>query len=271
MCHATPGVVHVRTAQLLDGDLLPGDLRHDVRPGQEHGAGAAGHHHEVRERRGVDGTTGTGPEDQGDLGDHARGEHVADEDLAVRREAGDPLLDPRPARVVEPDERDAALHGEVADPADLVGLHPRHGPAEDGEVLGEHGDAAAVDLAEPGHHTVARKPLAVQPERRLAVGGERAHLLERAVVQQQGEALAGRELAARVLGLDALRPTTLHGARAHRPERVEMFGHAWSVRPMGRSANGRSARAQPADGGGGPGHPGSARRSEPPPDRNDAS
>ena len=148
----------------------------------------------------------------------------------------------------------------------LLRLHPRHRPAEDREVLGEHGDAAAVDLAEPGHHAVAREALAVQPERRLVVGGEGAHLLERAVVEQQGEPLAGRELAARVLGRDALGPTTLHGARAHGAEGVEMFGHTLSLRP------GSGSRQRPIGTGAGRGWRGSTRAaqrrcegSEPPP------
>ena len=77
------------------------------------------------------------------------------------------------------------------------------------------------------------------------MGGEGAHLLERAVVEQQGEPLARGQLAARVLGRDPLGPATLERPRAHGAQGVEMLRHASKRAPAGRvPANGRSARAR---------------------------
>jgi hypothetical protein len=59
-----------------------------------------------------------------------------------------------------------------------VGLDLREGAAQHGEVLGEHGDPAAVDLAEPGDDAVTRKALVGQAELGLVVRRQGAHLLE---------------------------------------------------------------------------------------------
>ena len=174
-----------------------------------------GHDHEVGERRRVDGAAGARPEDQRDLRDDAGGHHVAHEHLAVGGEAAHALLDARAARVVEADQRDAALERQVLDAADLLRLHLGERAAEDGEVLREDRDAPAVDLAEAGDDAVAGEALLVQAESVHVVRGERAELLERALVEQQREPLARRELAARVLLLDALLAAAEHRAAAH--------------------------------------------------------
>ena len=68
----------------------------------------------------VDGAAGARPHDHADLRDHARGAHVAQEDVAVAGEGGDAFLDARAARVVQADHGRAGLHGEVHHLGDLV-------------------------------------------------------------------------------------------------------------------------------------------------------
>ena len=80
-----------------------------------------------------------------DLRHHARGQRVAQEDVGVAAERGDALLDARAAGVVEADDRRAVLHRQVHHLADLLGVGLGQRAAEDGEVLGEDVDQAAVD------------------------------------------------------------------------------------------------------------------------------
>ena len=79
----------------------------------------------------------------------------------------------------------------------------RERAAEHGEVLGEQIDRAAVDRAPAGDHAVAGDFRLLHAEVGGAVLDEHVELLERALVEQQFDALARGQLAALVLGLDA--------------------------------------------------------------------
>ena len=226
MGHAAAHLVDVGATQVLDRDHLAGDGLDDVRAGQEHGARAAGHDHEVGQGRGVDRAAGTRSEDHRQLRDDPRRQHVADEDLPVGREAGDALLDPRATRVVQPDQRHPALEGEILDAADLVRLDARERTAEHREVLREDRDTAAVDLAEAGHDAVARVALLGQAEIGLVVCRERAHLLERTLIDEEVQTLAGGQLASRVLLFHARPAAPLERCRAHGAQNFEMVSHA---------------------------------------------
>jgi hypothetical protein len=82
-----------------------------------------------------------------------------------------------------------------------VGLGQR--AAEDGEVLAEDIDQAAVDRAPAGDHAVAGD-FCLHAEVGAAVLDEHVELLEGALVEQQLDALARGQLALGVLRLDAL-------------------------------------------------------------------
>src|SRR5512138_2147447 len=84
---------------------------------------------------------------------------------------------------------------------------------EDGEVLREHVDQPAVDAAPPGNDAVAGIHLLVQAEVGGAMSHEAVELDEAALVEQQVEALAGRELALLVLLGDACGSPALLGER----------------------------------------------------------
>ena len=97
-----------------------------------------------------------------------------------------------------------------------------------------------------------------EPELGLVVGRERAHLLEGAVVEEEGEPFAGGELAPGVLLGDAVGAAALERPRAHGAKDFEMVVHAcdgggtgvtgdtarWpgSRRPVGGVDRGRAAR-----------------------------
>src|SRR5690606_26579129 len=117
-------------------------------------------------------------------------------------ERGDALLDARTAGVVDADDGDADLHGEVHHLGDLVADDLAERAAVDGEVLREDADLPAVDLAPAGDDGVAVDALAAFVA--VEVDGEGVDLLEGAGVEEEVEALAGGELAALVLRLDTL-------------------------------------------------------------------
>jgi len=86
--------------------------------------------------------------------------------------------------------------------------------ADHREILAEHEYFAAVDEPVAGDHTVAGKtgiPIADVGAADL----EHVEFLERALVQEQIDALAGDEFAAPVLGLDTLFTAAQSGLLAH--------------------------------------------------------
>ena len=196
--HARLGGVAHGPAQLLEGDVLTGDRLHHVGAGDEHVRGLPHHEDEVRHGRAVDGAAGAGPEDHADLGDDARRPDVAVEDAAVHGEGHDALLDAGAGAVVEPDERDAHRAGQVHDLVHLLGEDLPKRPAEDGEVLGEHADPAAVDRAPARDHAVGVGTLV-----EAGTGaGQLVELDEGALVEQVLDPLPGRQLALGVLAFD---------------------------------------------------------------------
>lgn len=83
--------------------------------------------------------------------------------------------------------------------------------AEDGEVLREDEDRPPVDCAVPSDDTITGRPLGFHPKVRAAVGLEHVVLAEAALVQQQRQALARRELALLVLCIDPCLPAAEEG------------------------------------------------------------
>ena len=149
---------------MLEVDVLVRHRAHHVRAGDEHVAGALHHQGEVGDGRRVHGAARAGAHDQRDLGDDAGRQDVAQEDVGIAAERDDALLDARAAGVVEADDRRADLHRQVHDLADLLGVGLAERAAEDGEVLAEDEDQAAVDGAVPGDDAVAEDALLVEPE-----------------------------------------------------------------------------------------------------------
>jgi hypothetical protein len=204
MRHTRLRVVGHRPAELLERRLLPGHRLDHVGAGDEHVRGLLDHEDEVGHRGGVDGAARARAHDHADLGNHPRALHVADEHVPVGAERNDPLLDPRPARVVDPDHRRADLGGEVHHLAHLLRHRLTERAAEHCEVLREHEHGATVDRSVARHDGVAVRPALVHPELVRAVADERVELLERPRVEQLLDPLARGELALRVLLLDSL-------------------------------------------------------------------
>ena len=144
------------------------------------------------------------------MGHHPARLDVAVEDLAVGGQGVDPFLDARAPRVVQADDGGAHTHGVVHDLADLLGVGLPQGAADDGEILAEDEHLAAVDGAVAGDHPVTRVALVLVREP-AAADLEDVELLERALVQQQFDALARGQLALAVLILDPGGSSALEG------------------------------------------------------------
>ena len=97
--------------------------------------------------------------------------------------------------------------------------------AEDGEVLREDVDEPAVDAAVAGDDAVAVGPLLGEPEVGGAVDDEAVELDEAALVEEQVEALARRELPLVVLRLDAVGAAAEFGLGAALLEELELLAH----------------------------------------------
>ncbi len=199
--HARLGGVAHGPAELFEGDVLSGDRLHHVGAGDEHVRRALDHEDEVGHGRRVDGAAGARAHDHADLGNDARSRHVAVEDAAVGVERHHAFLDACAGAVVEPDHGDPGGGGQVHHLVDLLGEHLTERPAEDGEVLAEDADPAAVDGAEPGDHPVGVGPVVLEAHAVGPVAGQHVELLERAVVEEVVDPLPGGHLALGVLPL----------------------------------------------------------------------
>ena len=151
---ALRGVGH-GPAELLLGHVLVGHGLDDVRPGHEHVGVLLDHQDEIGDGGRIDRPAGARPQDDRDLGDDARSEGVAEEDVGVAAQADHAFLDAGAAGVVQADDGRPVLHGQVHDLADLLGVGAGERPAPDGEVLGEDEDEPVLDPAVPGHDAVA--------------------------------------------------------------------------------------------------------------------
>ena len=146
MCATPLRVVWVvGAAEELAIHVFVGHGLHDVRTGDEHVARAFDHDGEVGDGRRVDRTTGTRSEDHRDLRHDPGRQDVAQEDVGVAAQRHDAFLDPRAARIVEPDDRCADLHRQVHDLADLLGVRLRQRSTEDREILAEDEDRPTID------------------------------------------------------------------------------------------------------------------------------
>jgi hypothetical protein len=176
---------------------------HHVRPRDEHVRGAPHHVNEVGDRGRVHRAPSAGAEDRRDLRDDAREKRVANEDVGVAAKRDDAFLNARAARIVEPNDRRTIARREIHDLADLLRVRLGERSAEDGEILGEDVDETPRDAAVAGDHPVAVDGAAVAVSAVRARDGEAIELGEAAFIEEHGEALARRELAFRVLRLEA--------------------------------------------------------------------
>jgi len=164
MRHAARRGMHQRPAQVVERDFFARDGFDHLRAGDEHIAALLDHDDEIGDSRRIDRAAGAWPHDQADLRHDARRQGVAQEDIGVAIQAGDALLDTRPARIGQAHDRRAILQCQIHHLADLGGVGFRERPAGDGEILRPDIDQPAIDRAIAADHAIAQKALAVHAE-----------------------------------------------------------------------------------------------------------
>ena len=112
--------MHRSATQMLGVHTLARHRLHNGRTCQEHVRRVLHHQDEVREGRGVNGTTGTRAHDGRNLRNHTTRQDVALEDLTIASQRADALLDACATRVVHANHGSAVLHGHVHHLADLL-------------------------------------------------------------------------------------------------------------------------------------------------------
>ncbi len=217
--------MHARAAEFFRGHGFVGDGLHDLRPGHEHVARVFDHEDEVGHRRRINVAARARAHDDGNLRDHAGRDHIAPEHFAIAAERRDAFLNARAARVEQADDRRAGLQRHVLDLGDLLRMRFRERAAEHGEVFREHEDLPAVHRAPAGDDAVARHLLLLHAEVAAAVLDESIEFLERALVEQEVDALARGQLAALVLRDDARLAAAELGFRTAVFQRFENFFH----------------------------------------------
>src|SRR6188472_103969 len=203
--HSGLAAVDLGAAELLHRDVLAGDGLSQVRAGQRHRALAGDHRHEVGERRDVGGTGGAGTHHRRHHRDHSRHlDLLAEEVAGAGEERSRRLLDASAGRVEQPDKGHPLGESHLAQASDLeLAGHP-HRASHHREVVGGDATGAAVDVAPAADHAVGGGVLAVHRPLGEVGTAVDAHLDKCALIDQQGDPLAGGQLAALVLLGDLL-------------------------------------------------------------------
>ena len=188
------------------------------------------------------------PAAQGPISAATCGHHAAHHDLLAEQVArpgeqrAGGLLDARAGGVEQPDERDALGQGDLAQARHLHLAGHAHRAGHDREVVGGDRHEPSVDLPVARDHAVRGRLLALHRalgEVRPAVD---AQLDEGALVDQQGEPLAGGQLVALVLLGDLLLAAAELGLLAALVQVVDQRAQRW---PRHQGVRGRAGRASP--------------------------
>ena len=208
MGHAAALVVDLGATQVFHAHLFARHGLYDLGAGDKHVAGLVDHKDKVGDGRAVDRAAGAGPHDDRYLGDDARGQGVAGENLAIGPQRVHAFLDARAARVIDADHRGAVLQGQVQDLAHFGAVDIADRAALNGKVLGKDIDRAPVDCAPACDHALRREFVG-------AAGGKGVQFVKAARVEQQVDALASGQFAFVVLALDARDATAQAGGLFH--------------------------------------------------------
>lgn len=225
--------MHDSAAEFFGCHRLVGHGFHHIGTGDEHVGGITHHEDEIGHRRRIDVAAGARTHDHRDLRNDTGGQHIALEHLGITAEGRHALLDAGAARIVDTDDRRAVLQRHVLHFHDLLGMRLRQRAAEDGEVLGEDEHGAAIDRAPTGDDAVAGDTALVHAEIGGAVFDEHVELLEGTFVEEEVDALARRQLAALVLGVDTRLAAAEAGNVAAPFQFFENFLHAISLTAAG--------------------------------------
>ena len=233
-------------AEVFGGDFLAGGGADERRAAEEDGAGAVDDDRLIAHRGDVGTAGGAGAHHGGDLGDALGGhprlvEEDAPEVVAVGEDFGLHGQEGS-AGVDEVDAGQAVLLGDLLGAEVLLHRDGVIGAALHRRVVGHDRDLAACDAPDAGDDPRAGRFVAVHSR-----GGQRAEFEEgRGRIEQPLDALAGEQLAARVVALNG----ALAAGRARRRLTLAQLGHQ-AAHPLGVGAElgraGLHRRAQRGD------------------------
>ena len=228
-------------AQALLVDLLTGDRLHQRRAAEGQRALASHHGHEVREPRDVGGARRARADHGRHLRYHAAHQHLLAKQVSAGSEGADhvgmmtaPGVDARARGVDEPHHGPASTEGHGPEARHLLFAGLPDAAALHREVVGGDAHHAAIHLAEGAHHAVCRSVVALSRSAHLPA--VKTDLEELAVVEQQVETLAGRELSPLVLARDLVGATHLAHPLAACLELRHALPHAHCQCPVQRGA-----------------------------------
>src|SRR3989442_5956184 len=138
------------------------------------------------------------------LGDNSRAKTVAKEYLSITAEADNPLLDSSSSRVVNPDDRDSGLEGEIHYFHHLPGEHFSQRASEDCEVVREQVHRSSVNLAIARYNPVAENLLLRHTEVGGLMNHEPVHFHKTAGVHKCDNSLPSGHLSLRMLIFDSV-------------------------------------------------------------------
>ena len=151
-------------------DILTQHGLDNVRSRDKHLRDVLNHKHEVRQRRRINGTTGTRAHDGTDLRNDSRSHGIAKENLCISCQRTDAFLNARTTGIVESDNRCSHLHRHVHHFANLLGVCLRKSPSEYGEVLCKNIDQPFADHSVTSHYPVTGEFLFFHTEVGTSVG-----------------------------------------------------------------------------------------------------
>ncbi|MPN60298.1 hypothetical protein SDC9_208026 [bioreactor metagenome] len=122
MCHPAFGCMGICPSQLFLGQLFVCDRFDYIRAGDKHITFFLHHKDEIGKGRGIARTTGTWPQDSGDLGHHTRSLDILIEDIGITAKGDHSFLDTGSARIVQCDDRSTVLHCQLLYFDNLIGI-----------------------------------------------------------------------------------------------------------------------------------------------------
>ena len=198
-----------RSAQLIFRDFFQSHRLDHVRPGDEHVRSLIHHQHEVGDGRRVHRPSRARPHDRGNLRHHSAIDRVAQENVRISRQRHHAFLNPRSTGIVQPNHRRSHLRRQIHDLHNLPGIRFRQRPTKHCEVLRKYVHEPPLNAPVASDEPVAIDLLVGHAEVIAAMRDELIGLLERPLIEQELDALAGRHLSFFMLALAALGAATV--------------------------------------------------------------
>ena len=199
----------ISTTQLFLVHFFVSHCLHYVRTSDEHVALFLHHEDEVGQCRRIAGTTGTRTEDSRDLRNHSRSNGILVENRGITRNTSYTFLNTGTTRVVQGNHRCTVLQCQFLYLYNLAGTGSTQRTAVYRKVIGIYIYQTSVDLSVSTNDSVTRNVVLFHTEISTVVNHKLVDFVERTLVEQHIDTLAGSHVTVGVLSFHALYATTL--------------------------------------------------------------